>query len=53
MKTAFLIMVLVALWILWRILWNIAMNQHLIARNQVKLSEVLKEIRDKIYGEVK
>jgi len=44
MNTAFLIIGLIALWIL----RTIAVNQHTIARNQVKIGEILKQINRKI-----
>jgi hypothetical protein len=44
MNIAFLIIGLIALWIL----RSIAVNQHAIARNQVKLGEILKQINSKI-----
>ena len=44
MEIAYLIIGLIALWIL----WNIALNQHLIAKNQVKLGRLLKELINEI-----
>jgi hypothetical protein len=44
MNIVFLIIGLIALWIL----RSIAVNQHTIARNQVKLGELLKEMNSKM-----
>ena len=49
MGVAYLIIGLVALWIL----WSIAKNQMVQAKNQVQISKLLKELINKVSGKQK